>query len=196
MFLSFSTQSEIWWLPLTWVRVKSLFVVTDLVLGMFTKPSSEPPPTSATCTLQLILTEWLHKGHMSHKRMASLYFRTCLYLHMHGALYSRYTLARMPAYRQRQKSKICRFLACFDLGAKIERGGLYSSSKLLQNKKAMYNKSLVLGRLWLLEPSYAVCMSRQLGWQLWVRYWRITAGLYSLLNITQIKGRKKDGKVQ
>jgi len=34
---------------------------------------------------------------VTHEMMASLYFETCLYMHTHGALYSRYDLVRMPA---------------------------------------------------------------------------------------------------
>lgn len=148
IFLSFSTQSEIWWLPFRWICVKSSFVATDLRLRMFTKRSLQPPPTSPTCTLRLILIEWLHEGHVvSHTKGWQVYISKHFYICTRMALRTAGTpwyacQHTIFAYRQRcQKSKICRFLAYFGLSVQLST----VPAKMLQNKKAVYNKSPVLG---------------------------------------------------
>jgi len=128
------------------------FVATDF--RMFTKRSLQPPPTSPTCTLRLILIEWLHKGHVvSHTKGWQVYISKHLYICVRMALRT----AGTPRYGTHASTQFSRtgnvdgsrkyagFLRILALGPKSSVQLSTVPAKMLQNKKAMYNKSLVLG---------------------------------------------------
>ena len=121
--------------------------------------SWQQPPTSPTCTLQLILIECLHKGHVvSHTKGWQVYISehvclsVCLSIYAHAWRFVQPVRPGTHASKQLSRTgNVVRSRKCADslrvlaLGSKSSVEVSTVPAKMLQNKKAMYNKSLVLG---------------------------------------------------